>query len=334
MTLLSGVNCTYLNKQNRILGIDCDKLVGMKYSKSSWYTRTDPMRDKTRSRLHHEDTKKRRVSFLPSLEIQEYAQKDPYMVPLEDHDASPVQIQWKYNENLLVSSSAPPPTFSLLNTGTSSSPTDSGANSKHPANETYSFEDSNSEDLRNSSLEIPDYVKEQLVDIVKRGIVRSENNNTIITEYAPLITPKKLTPIKKKFDFPPNSLDPLHPKLKFRRKRKDETNEVVKISIDNNDAIIPIALIKKVLSKHTNYAFIPANLSIWIQDHTTKVFEHLSKLLYEQSRKDRRGFALATPQDVCAVMKEYLGLDDSVNIPNLISSHLPMELWFEYNENP
>ena len=304
-------------------------------SRNSYCMYTDP--GKTRSSKQFDsDNKKRRVSFHPSQEVTEYrgsAQTDPYLLPLNDalnHKFSNTTDTLVTHRNSVDSVSPPP-------TGEPDLPSDVIKNSVlfeiYPEDRedlSAVFEPRNDGSI--SGLLVPQQIKEQLAKLVtSKQAVKHSVRKSVITEYAALQTPTKISPIKCKLSFPPLCLDPLHPTLRCPRKKGSKQSPVIKLCIERDDAFIPTSFFKNWYTKSTHNSFLPASTSQWLQDYSTGLIEHFLKLVRARCGDRKVGDKyLATTKDLVAVIREYLELDDSININNIIHTYLPMELWFTY----
>eukprot|EP00800_Vazella_pourtalesii_P020597 TRINITY_DN7347_c0_g1_i1.p1 TRINITY_DN7347_c0_g1~~TRINITY_DN7347_c0_g1_i1.p1 ORF type:complete len:453 (+),score=70.82 TRINITY_DN7347_c0_g1_i1:138-1496(+) len=322
------------------------------YSRFSWNTYTDPVQRRTTSITFHSN-KKRRVSFKPSLEVTEYysgGPNDPYSLPLNDgspaNDSIPPRVP---DDSLCRDVLAPDKGHSPKDLSSSllsrRAPTDLdlGQDIQNSVlvefcpkvavdlNTTYDCEDSPAVD---SSLVLPREVQESLVELMSQKQNTRDPNKSVITHYAPLHTSTSFSPVKVKLAFPPLSLDPLHSSLNYQRNKELKSTKSIKVSIDKDNAILPISFFKTWYYKNANSRFLPASTSIWLQDYSTNLIEHFIKLVRTRCLRNsgaRGGYCTATPSDVVAVIKEYLELDDNININNLIHTYLPMELWFSYD---
>ena len=347
-------NISFSNKDNHTFVTKTPPLK-RSYSRLSWNTYTDPVQRRTTSKGFH-SKQKRRVSFKPSLEVTEYysgGPNDPYSLPLNDGSPANNSIPLPHEPDDSLCRDVLAPDEGHYTKDFSSSlfsrraPTelDMGQDiiqnsvllelcQKAPVdlNTTYDCEDN---PVIDSSLVFPRQVQESLADFMSKQNPR-DLNKSVVTHYAPLHTSTSLSPVKVKLAFPPLSLDPLHSSLKYQRKKGLKSTQPIKVSIDKDNAIIPISFFKTWYYKIPNSRFLPASTAIWLQDYSTNLIEHYIKLirarcLNNNNNRTRNGYCTVAPSDVVAVMKEYLELDDSININNLIHTYLPMELWFTYD---
>ncbi|KAI6651028.1 hypothetical protein LOD99_5605 [Oopsacas minuta] len=321
------------------------------YSRSSWYMNTDPGKMRVSSKLFQPD-KKRRVSFKPSLEVTEFsrgAQNDPYSLPLNDSIATdtvpPIPADTLAHD--VTSPIVGGESSGVIHTSLLSRPGQSRLGLQIPED---IFKNSVLLELRqddpvglNTTFDVnknvtdyhfvPQQIKEALAKFVSDNRC-SDTNKSVIAEYAPLHTSRCMSPAKIKLAFPPHSLDSLHPSLKYRRKKGSKSAHYLKVSIDKDNAVIPISFFKSWNYKNANSRLLPVSSSAWLQDYSTNLIEHFIKLIrarIERKTGKKGSTCSATPQDIVAVIREYLKLEDSVNINDLIHTYLPMELWFTYD---
>ena len=354
-SLISGLeNITFSNKKHNHTFVPKTSPLKRSYSRFSWSGYTDPAQRRTTSKAFLSN-KKRRVSFKPSLEVAEYYSRgpdDPYSLPLNDtspaNDNTPPRVPY---DSLCRDVLAPDEGHSTDDLSASllsrRAPTD--LDMGHDIlqnsvlvelcpkvavdlNTTYDCEDN---PVINSSLVSPRQIRESL-DLVSQKRNQRDPNKSVVTHYAPLHTSTSFSPVKVKLAFPPLSLDPLHSSLKYKHKKGSKSTQPIKVSIDRDNAIMPISFFKTWYYKNANSRFLPASTSTWLQDYSTNLIEHFIKLIRARclsNSETQSGCCTATPSDAVSVMKEYLELDDNININNLIHTYLPMELWFSYDSS-
>ena len=306
------------------------------FSRLSNCTYTGSGKNKS-SKLLDSDSKKRRVSFHPAHEVTEYresAQTDPYLLPLND--------TLNQNPNPLTDTIIPShgnsadflPVFSAHEREDPDPDLPADLIKNSVLFEIYPEDGEDLDDGSVSGLLVPEEIKEQLAKLITSN--RAQKHGTrksVVTEYAALCTPTKVSPVKCKLSFPPLSLDSSHPTLKCPRKKVPKQPVTIKLSIEREDAFIPTSFFKNWYTKSTHNSFLPAATCQWLQDYSKDLIDHFLKLVRarcENRKLDGNGNYLVTHHDLVAVMREYLELDESININNLINTYLPMELWFTY----
>ena len=307
------------------------------FSRQSYYTHTDPGITKSFKHLDA-DSKKRRVSFHPSHEVTKYresAQVDPYLLPLNDTLTDKPNT---YADTLVPHRNSADSADSVEEGPVPDLPSDLIESSvlfeiyPEERKEDLSALFQQRSDGGVSGLLVPQQIKEQLAKLVTSNKAPKQTaRKSVVTEYAALRTPIKVSPVKCKLSFPPLCLDPLHPTLNYPRKKVSKQPTVIKLCIERDDAFIPTSFFKNWFTKTTHNSFLPASTSQWLQDYSTGLIDHFLKLVRARcEHKKQNNNYLATEQDIVAVMREFLELDESINMNNLIHTYLPMELWFTY----